>query len=70
MRTWYTPPRWATCIANNTERGIFKSTDGGAHWSKSLYIDDATGAIDLVMDNAHPNTLYAAMWQAYRRRMA
>ena len=36
------------------------------HWSKVLYVDDATGAIDLVMDNSHPNTLYAAMWQAYR----
>ncbi|HVA29123.1 MAG TPA: hypothetical protein VNF68_13155 [Candidatus Baltobacteraceae bacterium] len=53
--------------ANNAERGIFKSTDGGAHWSKVLYVNDATGAIDLVMDNAHPNTLYASMWQAYRR---
>ncbi|HTV92371.1 MAG TPA: glycosyl hydrolase [Verrucomicrobiae bacterium] len=53
--------------ANNTERGIFKSTDGGAQWSKVLYVDDGTGAIDLVMDNAHPNTLYASMWQAYRR---
>jgi len=53
--------------AKNPERGIFKSTDGGATWKKVLYVDDATGAIDLVMDNAHPNTLYAAMWQAYRR---
>ncbi len=53
--------------ANNPDRGIFKSTDGGAHWRKILYIDDATGAIDLVMDNSHPNTLYASMWQAYRR---
>lgn len=53
--------------ASNAERGIFKSSDGGATWTKSLYIDDATGAIDLAMDNSHPNTLYAAMWQAYRR---
>ncbi len=53
--------------ANNADRGIFKSTDGGAHWSKILYVNDATGAIDLVMDNADPNTLYASMWQAYRR---
>ncbi len=53
--------------ANNAERGIFKSSDGGAHWRKVLYVNDATGAIDLVMDNARPNTLYAAMWQAYRR---
>ncbi|MGB6985654.1 MAG: hypothetical protein WBD74_06735 [Candidatus Aquilonibacter sp.] len=52
--------------AKNPDRGIFKSTDGGAHWSKILYIDDATGAIDLVMDTSHPKTLYASMWQASR----
>jgi photosystem II stability/assembly factor-like uncharacterized protein len=52
--------------AKNAERGIFKSTDGGAHWSKVLYVDDTTGASDLVMDPSHPRTLYAAMWQAYR----
>ena len=52
--------------AKNADRGIFKSIDGGAHWRKVLYIDDATGAIDLVMDTSHPQTLYAAMWQAYR----
>ncbi len=53
--------------ANNPDRGIFKSIDGGASWSKVLFVDDATGAIDLVMDASHPNTLYAAMWQVYRR---
>ncbi len=53
-------------FANNAERGVFKSTDGGAHWTKVLYAGDATGACDLVMDPSHPNTLYAAMWQAYR----
>ncbi|MGB6600559.1 MAG: hypothetical protein WBE77_05705 [Candidatus Cybelea sp.] len=52
--------------ATNVERGIFKSIDGGLHWSKVLYVDDATGACDLVMDRSHPKTLYAAMWQAYR----
>lgn len=56
--------------AKNGERGVFKSTDGGSHWSKVLFVDDATGAIDLVMDNAHPGTLYASMWQAYRRPYA
>jgi photosystem II stability/assembly factor-like uncharacterized protein len=52
--------------AKNAERGIFKSTDGGEHWNKVLYVNEATGAIDLVMDPSHPTTLYAAMWQAYR----
>ncbi|HTX56514.1 MAG TPA: hypothetical protein VMD47_05355 [Candidatus Acidoferrales bacterium] len=53
-------------FASNPERGVFKSTDGGAHWSKVLYVDEKTGAIDLVMDPRHPGTLYAAMWQAQR----
>jgi photosystem II stability/assembly factor-like uncharacterized protein len=52
--------------ASNAERGVFKSTDGGSHWSKVLYVNDATGACDLVMDPSQPQTLYAAMWQAYR----
>ena len=51
---------------SNPERGVFKSTDGGKTWSKILYVDDKTGAIDLVMDPRDPQVLYAAMWQAYR----
>jgi len=47
-------------------RGVFKSTDGGKTWTKILFVDDKTGAIDLVMDPNHPNLLYAAMWQAQR----
>ncbi|HET9106143.1 MAG TPA: hypothetical protein VFN79_03025 [Steroidobacteraceae bacterium] len=51
---------------SNAERGVFKSTDGGKTWHKILYVDDKTGAIDLVMDPRNPQVLYAAMWQAYR----
>ncbi len=50
----------------NPERGVFKTTDGGKTWHKVLFIDDQTGAIDLAMDPANPQVLYAAMWQAYR----
>ena len=50
----------------NPDRGVFKSKDGGKTWSKVLYVDDKTGAIDLVMDPKDPDTLYAAMWQAQR----
>ncbi len=50
----------------NAERGVFKSTDGGKTWRKILYRNDKTGAIDLSMDPEHPQTLYAALWQAYR----
>jgi photosystem II stability/assembly factor-like uncharacterized protein len=48
------------------DRGVFKSTDGGKSWKKILFVNDKTGAIDLVMDPSHPQVLYAAMWQAQR----
>ena len=51
----------------NEERGVFRSTDGGQTWVKNLYINDRTGAVDLVMDPTDPNTLYAAMWERDRR---
>ncbi len=43
------------------ERGIFKSTDGGATWKKVLYVDDKTGCVELSMDMNNPRVLYAAM---------
>lgn len=52
---------------DNKERGVFRSTDGGKTWSKILYVDEKTGAIDLVMDPNNSRILYAAMWQAYTR---
>src|SRR5262249_42574245 len=50
----------------NEERGVFKSTDGGATWKKVLYINDRTGVVDLVIDRSHPNTLYAATYECIR----
>ncbi|MGH7475567.1 MAG: hypothetical protein ACRELD_04705 [Longimicrobiales bacterium] len=50
----------------NEERGVYKTTDGGATWSKVLYIDQNTGAIDLVADPGDPNTLFAAMYRRQR----
>lgn len=52
----------------NTERGVYKTTDGGKTWTRSLYLDDHTGAIDLAMDPKDPNVLYAAMWYRATRR--
>jgi photosystem II stability/assembly factor-like uncharacterized protein len=50
----------------NEERGVFKTTDGGASWEKVLFIDEDTGCADLDMDPQEPGILYAAMWQ-FRR---
>ena len=49
-----------------TERGVYKSTDGGATWKKILYVDENTGVADLSMDMANPRILYAAMWDHRR----
>jgi len=53
---------------DNETRGVFKTVDGGRTWKKVLYRSPRTGAIDLAMDPANPNTLYAAMWQRVRRK--
>jgi len=48
----------------NAERGVFRSLDGGKTFEKVLYKDENTGAADLAMDPAHPQTLFAALWAA------
>ena len=49
--------------APNKERGLFKSTDGGATWKNVLFVNDKTGAAELSMDMTNPRILYAAMWE-------
>ncbi|MCB9290645.1 MAG: glycosyl hydrolase [Lewinellaceae bacterium] len=51
----------------NEERGIYKTTDGGQSWEKTLYVNENTGGIDLIMDPDDANTLYAATWERERR---
>jgi photosystem II stability/assembly factor-like uncharacterized protein len=51
----------------NTERGVFRTTDGGKTWKKILYVNATTGVSDLVMEPGNPNILYAGMWQVVRR---
>ena len=50
----------------NNQRGIFNSYDGGKTWSKSLHINDNTGAIDLVFDPNNFEIQYAAFWERSR----
>lgn len=53
-------------FSRNAERGVFRSRDGGRTWDKVLYIDEGTGAVDLVMNRQSPGTLYAAMYEKQR----
>ncbi len=51
----------------NNDRGVFRSTDGGKSWTKTLFKDDKTGAIDLSMDPQNPRIIFAALYQFVRR---
>ncbi len=48
----------------NTERGIFRSTDGGKTFQKVLYVDENTGGDDVAIDPENSNIVYATLWQA------
>lgn len=50
----------------NAQRGIFRSADGGASWSRVLFRDEDTGAIDLAVDPRDSRNILAALWQTRR----
>ena len=45
------------------ERGVYRTTDGGETWEQVLFVDENTGASDIVMDPNNPRILFAGMWQ-------
>jgi photosystem II stability/assembly factor-like uncharacterized protein len=45
------------------DRGVFRTTDGGATWTKVLFVDENTGCSDLAMDPSNPRILFAGTWQ-------
>ena len=47
----------------NEERGLFRSTDGGQTWEKSIYKNENTGASDVEIDPSNPDVIYASMWE-------
>ena len=50
----------------NTERGVYRSKDGGATWEKILYVSDKAGAGDLILDPNNPRIIYASTWEMKR----
>jgi photosystem II stability/assembly factor-like uncharacterized protein len=47
-------------------RGVYRSRDGGRSWTRVLFRDAKTGAVDLTIDPHDANTIYAALWEVYR----
>jgi photosystem II stability/assembly factor-like uncharacterized protein len=53
-------------FADNPERGIYKSLDGGDSWKKVLYVNASVGAVDLIIDPNNPRNLFATSWKIRR----
>ena len=52
---------------NNSNRGVYRTTNGGATWEQKLFINDSTGVIDMVIHPTNGNIVYAASWERVRR---
>ena len=61
---------WAAVMGHlfgpNEQRGVYKTIDGGKTWKRVLYVNNQTGASDLVMEPGNPNVLYAGTWRVIR----
>jgi photosystem II stability/assembly factor-like uncharacterized protein len=62
---------WVAAIGNafkpNSERGVYKTTDGGKTWKKVLFVADSIGAADVELNPANPDIVYAWMWHGQRK---
>ena len=52
--------------SKNEERGVYKTVDGGKSWQKTLFINDSTGVIDLLVNPKNPQQLWATAWERHR----
>ncbi len=53
--------------SKNKQRGVFKTTDGGKTWRKTLFINDSTGVVDISVNPQNPQELYATSWERERK---
>ena len=74
-RIWFNPNNTNEVVVGavghlytaNSERGVFKTTDGGVTWQKTLYVNDNTGVIDISVSKNNPKIMFAATWQKDRK---
>jgi photosystem II stability/assembly factor-like uncharacterized protein len=61
---------WAAVLGHgfgsNVERGVYKTTDGGKTWTRTLFRDEKTGAAEIVLDPNNPSVLFATLWESQR----
>lgn len=61
---------WVAAVGNpyrdSTERGVYRTTDGGRTWRRTLYLGPSSGASDVAIDPGNPNLVFAGIWQ-FRR---
>jgi hypothetical protein len=53
-------------FSKDANRGVYRSTDAGATWERTLFVSDSTSAIDVVVEPGVPANVYAAMWERLR----
>ncbi len=62
---------WIAALGNpfapNPERGVYRTTDGAETWDHVLFVSEKTGAVDLELNPANPDEIYAAFWRAERK---
>ncbi len=51
---------------SNPDRGLYKTTDGGATWKLIKFVSDRAGFVDVALDPRDPNVVYASSWERYR----
>ncbi len=54
-------------FSTGPDRGLYRSADGGAHWTRVLFVSDSTGVCDVAVNPAHPETVFCATWERVRR---
>ncbi|MFH1279389.1 MAG: FlgD immunoglobulin-like domain containing protein [Candidatus Eisenbacteria bacterium] len=53
-------------FGTNPERGVYRTLNGGSTWDRVLFVNDSTSAVDIAIDPAKPDTVFAAMWERVR----
>lgn len=59
-----------TQFSTGPDRGFYRSTDAGLTWTRTLFVNDSTGVCDVVINPAHPETVFCATWERVRRPTA